>query len=370
MARPPRTLPPPLLVRLALRLRLCAYWSLVGAFCALCGAAALLRLCWSAIARPTATFRWTPREAPPACLHDTSLGTHCYVRIKESGLRFHYVAAGERGKPLMLFLHGFPEFWFSWRHQLREFKSEFRVVAVDMRGYGESDLPLAADSYRPELLLTDVKDMVEHLGYNRCFLVGHDWGGTIAWLFAINYPEMVVKLIVLNCPHPSVHADYALRHPSQMLKCSHFFFFQLPRLPELMLSIDDFKALKALFTSRSTGMARKGRWLTAEELEAYLYALSQPGALTAALNYFRNVFSSLPLSHNQVRSPVLLLWGERDAFVEQEMAEACRVHIRSHFRLNVISGASHWLQQDQPDIVNTLMWTFLKEGDGRKGHRN
>ncbi|XP_061682213.1 dihydrolipoyllysine-residue acetyltransferase component of acetoin cleaving system isoform X1 [Syngnathoides biaculeatus] len=206
MARPPRTLLPPLLVRLALRLRLCAYWSLVGAFCALCGAAALLRLCWSAIARPSATFRWTPREAPPACLHDTSLGTHCYVRIKDSGLRFHYVAAGERGKPLMLFLHGFPEFWFSWRYQLREFKSEFRVVAVDMRGYGESDLPLAVDCYRPELLLADVKDIVEHLGYNRCFLVGHDWGGTIAWLFAINYPEMVAKLIVLNCPHPSVHA--------------------------------------------------------------------------------------------------------------------------------------------------------------------
>ncbi|CAI5639027.1 epoxide hydrolase 4 isoform X2 [Oreochromis niloticus] len=288
----------------------------------------------------------------------------------ESGLRFHYVAAGERGKPLMLFLHGFPEFWFSWRYQLREFKSEFRVVAIDMRGYGESDLPLSTESYRFEYLVTDVKDIVEYLGYNRCCLVGHDWGGTIAWLFAIHYPEMVTKLIVLNCPHPSVFTDYALRHPSQLLKSSHYFFFQLPRFPELMLSINDFKALKALFTSRSTGIGRKGRWLTAEDLEAYLYALSQPGALTGALNYYRNVFSSLPLSHNHVRSPVLLLWGERDAFLEQEMAEACRLYIRNHFRLNIISGASHWLQQDQPDIVNTLIWTFLKEGEGRKSYRN
>ncbi|KAJ8375288.1 hypothetical protein SKAU_G00058680 [Synaphobranchus kaupii] len=289
---------------------------------------------------------------------------------KESGLRFHYVAAGERGKPLMLFLHGFPEFWFSWRHQLREFKSEFRVVAVDMRGYGESDVPASTDSYRLDYLLTDVKDIVEYLGYNRCFLVGHDWGGIIAWLFAIHYPEMVTKLIVLNCPHPSVFTDYSLRSPSQLLKSSHIFFYQLPRLPELMLSINDFKALKCLFTSRSTGIGRKGCWLTSEDMEAYLYAFSQPGALTGALNYYRNIFSFLPLRQQDVKSPVLLLWGERDAFLEQDMAETCRLYIKNHFRLNIISGASHWLQQDQPDIVNTLIWTFLKEGEGRKTYRN
>ncbi|XP_063747149.1 epoxide hydrolase 4 isoform X2 [Eleginops maclovinus] len=193
-----------LLMSLALRIRVLGYWSLIYGYCALCTIVALLKLCWNIILRPTATFQWGVRETPPACLNDTSLGTHCYVRIKESGLRFHYVAAGERGKPLMLFLHGFPEFWFSWRYQLREFKSEFRVVAVDMRGYGESDLPLSTDSYRFDSLVTDVKDIVEYLGYNRCCLVGHDWGGTIAWLFAINYPEMVTKLIVLNSPHPSV----------------------------------------------------------------------------------------------------------------------------------------------------------------------
>ncbi|CAG5861680.1 unnamed protein product [Menidia menidia] len=325
-----------LLVRLALKIRLLGYWSLIYGYCALCAIVALLKLWWNIVLRPTATFQWMIREIPPACLSDTSLGTHCYVRIKESGLRFHYVAAGERGKPLMLFLHGFPEFWFSWRYQLREFKSEFRVVAIDMRGYGESDLPLSTESYRFDYLVTDVKDIVEYLG-------------TIAWLFAIHYPEMVTKLIVLNCPHPSVFTDYALRHPSQLLKSSHFFFFQLPHFPELMLSINDFKSLKALFTSRSTGIGRKGRWLTTEDLEAYF---------------------SLPLSHNQVRSPVLLLWGERDAFLEQEMAEACRLYIKNHFRLNIISGASHWLQQDQPDIVNTLIWTFLKEGEGRKSYRN
>ncbi|KAL2090350.1 hypothetical protein ACEWY4_015038 [Coilia grayii] len=230
-----------LTVRLTIKVRVLGYWSLIYGYCALCTAVALLKLWWSILIRPTTTFQWAIRETPPACLNDTSLGTHCYVRIKESGLRFHYVAAGERGRPLMLLLHGFPEFWFSWRYQLREFKSEFRVVAVDMRGYGDSDQPLSPESYRLDYLVTDVKDIVEYLGYNRCLLVGHDWGGIIAWLFAIHYPEMVVKLIVLNSPHPSVLADYALRHPSQLLKSSHFFFFQLPRLPELMLSINDFK---------------------------------------------------------------------------------------------------------------------------------
>ncbi|XP_056102210.1 epoxide hydrolase 4 [Rhinichthys klamathensis goyatoka] len=359
-----------LTVALTLKIRVMGYWSLIYGYCALCTGVALLKLGWNIILRPSTTFQWTVRETPPACLNDTSLGTHCYVRIKESGLRFHYVAAGERGKPLMLFLHGFPEFWFSWRHQLREFKSEFRVVAVDMRGYGESDLPSSAESYRLDYLVTDIKDIVEYLGYNRCFLVGHDWGGIIAWLCAIHYPEMVTKLIVLNSPHPCVFTDYALRHPSQMLKSSYYFFFQLPHFPELMLSINDFKALKNLFTSRSTGISCKGRWLTTEDLEAYLYALSQPGALTGALNYFRNVFSVLPLNQSEVKSPVLLLWGERDAFLEQDMAEACRLYIRNHFRLNIISGASHWLQQDQPDIVNTLIWTFIKEGEGRKNYRN
>ncbi|XP_051997200.1 epoxide hydrolase 4-like isoform X2 [Xyrauchen texanus] len=334
-----------LTVGLTLKIRVMGYWSLIYGYCALCTGVALLKLGWNIILRPSTTFQWTVRETPPACLNDTSLGTHCYVRIKESGLRFHYVAAGERGKPLMLFLHGFPEFWFSWRHQLREFKSEFRVVAVDMRGYGESDLPSSTESYQLDYLVTDIKDIVEYLGYNRCLLVGHDWGGIIAWLCAIHYPEMVTKLIVLNSPHPCVFTEF-------------------------MLSINDFKALKSLFTSRSTGISCKGRWLTTEDLEAYLYALSQPGALTGALNYFRNVFSVLPLSHCEVRSPVLLLWGERDAFLEQDMAEACRLYIRNHFRLNIISGASHWLQQDQPDIVNTLIWTFIKEGEGRKHYRN
>ncbi|KAJ8406408.1 hypothetical protein AAFF_G00306390 [Aldrovandia affinis] len=327
-------------------------------------------MCRNIIIRPTTTFQWKIRETPPACLNDPSLGTHCYVRIKESGLRFHYVAAGEKGKPLMLFLHGFPEFWYSWRHQLREFKSEFRVVAVDMRGYGESDMPTSVESYQTDYLVTDIKDIVECLGYNRCFLAGHDWGGFLSWLFATRYPEMVEKLIILNCPHPSAFADHIRCHPGQLLRSSYMFLFQLPRIPELLFSINDFQILRCLFTSQRTGVRPNANQVTKEDLEAYLYVFSQPGALSGPINYYRNMFSFVPFKEQDLRSPVLLLWGGRDAFLGQEMAEMSRLYTTGYFRLNVVSRASHRMFQDQPDIVNTLIWTFLKEGDGRKNYSN
>eukprot|EP00075_Anas_platyrhynchos_P030026 XP_027319279.1 epoxide hydrolase 4 isoform X1 [Anas platyrhynchos] len=279
----------------------------------------------------------------------------------DSGLRFHYVAAGERGKPLMLLLHGFPEFWYSWRHQLREFKSEYRVVALDLRGYGETDAPSHKENYKLDCLITDIKDILESLGYNKCVLIGHDWGGMIAWLVAICYPEMVTKLIVVNFPHPSVFTEYILRHPSQLIKSAYYFFFQMPWFPEFMFTVNDFKVLKSLFTSQATGIGRKGCRLTAEDIEAYLYVFSQPGALTGPINHYRNIFSCLPLQHHEVTMPTLLLWGEKDAFMEVDMAEITRIYVKNHFRLTILSEASHWLQQDQPDIVNKLIWTFLKE---------
>uniref|UniRef100_A0A663MEU3 Epoxide hydrolase 4 n=2 Tax=Athene TaxID=126785 RepID=A0A663MEU3_ATHCN len=267
---------------------------------------------------------------------------------------------------LMLLLHGFPEFWYSWRHQLREFKSEYRVVALDLRGYGETDAPSHKEYYKLDCLITDIKDILESLGYNKCVLIGHDWGGMIAWLVAICYPEMVTKLIVVNFPHPSVFTEYILRHPSQLIKSGYYFFFQMPWFPEFMFTVNDFKVLKSLFTSQATGIGRKGCRLTAEDIEAYLYVFSQPGALTGPINHYRNIFSCLPLQHHEVIMPTLLLWGERDAFMEVEMAEITRIYVKNHFRLTILSEASHWLQQDQPDIVNKLIWTFLKEETTRK----
>ncbi|XP_053549983.1 epoxide hydrolase 4 [Bombina bombina] len=344
-------------------LRSAAFWLLVYLHCLLCTCTALIKLSCSILLRPRSTFHIVPREIPPSCLNDQFLGTHCYVRIKDSGLRFHYVAAGERGKPLMLLLHGFPEFWYSWRHQLREFKSEYRVVALDLRGYGETDTPTSKDCYKLDCIIVDVKEILDTLGYTKCVLIGHDWGGMIAWLIAICYPEMVTKLIVLSFPHPTVFTEYILRHPSQLIKSGYYFFFQMPWFPEFMYTVNDYKILKDLFTSKATGIRKRGCRFTEEDMEAYLYIFSQPGALSGPLNHFRNIFSCLPLKHHQVTMPTLLMWGEDDAFVEVEMAELTRVYVKNYFQLSVLSHASHWLQQEQPELVNTLIWTFLEEDE-------
>ncbi|KAK2508681.1 hypothetical protein MC885_009501, partial [Smutsia gigantea] len=162
--RRPMARPRAWLLRLRVAVRSLLFWSLVYCYGGLCASIYLLKLLWSIGKGPAQTFRRVAREHPPACLNEPSLGTHCYVRIKDSGLRFHYVAAGERGRPLMLLLHGFPEFWYSWRHQLREFKSEYRVVALDLRGYGETDAPIHRDSYKLDCLITDIKDILDSLG--------------------------------------------------------------------------------------------------------------------------------------------------------------------------------------------------------------
>ncbi|KAM5321925.1 epoxide hydrolase 4 [Glossophaga mutica] len=354
------------LPRLMVTIRSLLFWSLIYCYCGLCASIYLLKLLWSIGKAPAQTFRRVAREHPPPCWNDPSLGTHCYVRIKDSGLRFHYVAAGERGKPLMLLLHGFPEFWYSWRHQLREFKSEYRVVALDLRGYGETDAPIHRENYKLDCLITDIRDILDSLGYSKCVLIGHDWGGMIAWLIAICYPEMVMKLIVINFPHPNVFTEYILRHPAQLFKSSYYYFFQIPWFPEFMFSINDFKALKHLFTSHSTVIGRKGFRLTTEDLEAHIYVFSQPGALSGPINHYRNIFSCLPLKHHMVTTPTLLLWGEKDAFMEIEMAEVTKTYVKNYFRLTILSEASHWLQQEQPDIVNKLIWTFLKEETRKK----
>jgi epoxide hydrolase 4 len=138
---------------------------------------------------------------------------HAY--IVSNGVKLHYVTQGEG--PLLLFLHGFPEFWYSWRHQIPEFAKDYHVVALDLRGYNNSDKPHDPGSYTLEELVLDIEGVVQGLGYERCFLVGHDWGGAVAWGFAYTYPEMVEKLAILNMPHPAKFFE-GIRQPQQMLR--------------------------------------------------------------------------------------------------------------------------------------------------------
>nr|XP_060620409.1 epoxide hydrolase 3 [Anolis sagrei ordinatus]XP_060620411.1 epoxide hydrolase 3 [Anolis sagrei ordinatus] len=329
---------------------------------------------WLLLTRgPRWVFHKRTREAPPSCLTDTTYGEHRYLTLKHSGLRLHYVIAGQEGARLMLFLHGFPENWFMWHHQLKEFKQAFKVVAIDLKGFGFSDAPPGLEHYKRDVLMEDIRSVVEALGSSKkdasakCILLGHDWGGCLAFEFAATYPNMVEKLVVLNGVQSHVLAEYMPRHLSQLLKSEYMFLFQLPKLPEFLLSLDDFLYIKQLFTSKKKGIQNPDHYLTEEKLDVYLYSLSQPGRLTPPLNYYRNIISwRLPKSKD-ILMPVLLLWGKNDGFLEPGLAELMKQHMRSGVQVHMIPKCSHWVAEDQPEEINHLIGSFLLEKGADEG---
>ena len=277
--------------------------------------------------------------------------THDFITT--NGVRLHYVTQGSG--PLMLLLHGFPEFWYSWRHQIPEFAKDYKVVAIDLRGYNDSDKPADSTAYSMPEFINDVQGVITGLGYEKCVLVGHDWGGAIAWSFAYAHPEMVERLIVLNIPHPAKFAE-GLRTPQQLLRSGYIFFFQLPFLPELLIQLNDYQALEQAFK----GMAKNKNAFTAADIEAYKNAFAKPGALTAAINYYRNVLqgSSLQSSWSVLEVPTLMIWGEDDIPLGKELTYGTEQYVRD-FQIKYIPNCSHWVQQEQPQLVNQYMREFL-----------
>lgn len=274
--------------------------------------------------------------------------------ITSNGIRLHYVTQGEG--PLMLMLHGFPEFWYSWRHQIPEFAKDYKVVAIDLRGYNESDKPQQQSAYVMSEFVKDVEGIIRGLGYDRCVLVGHDWGGIIAWNFAYAYPAMLERLIVMNIPHPAKFAE-GLRTPGQLLRSSYAFFFQLPVLPELLIQSLDYRAIESAFK----GMATNKSTFTQADIEAYKDAASRRGALTAMLNYYRNAFSNVILTDWSVlQVPTLMIWGEEDTALGKELSYGTEKYVRD-FQIRYIPNCSHWVQQEQPALVNQYMREFLAE---------
>jgi len=273
--------------------------------------------------------------------------------ITTNGIKLHYVTQGDG--PLMLMLHGFPEFWYSWRHQIPEFAKDYKVVALDLRGYNDSDKPKQQSAYVMREFLQDVKGVITGLGYEKCILVGHDWGGAIAWSFAHTYPEMVERLIVMNIPHPAKFAE-GLRTPQQLMRSSYMFFFQLPGLPEMLLQASDYQAIETAFK----GMAVDKSAFTQADIDAYKDAASKRGALTAALNYYRNVWQQGLLNHNWdvLEVPTLLIWGESDTALGKELTYGTDKYVRN-LQIKYIPNCSHWVQQEKPQIVNQYMREFL-----------
>jgi pimeloyl-ACP methyl ester carboxylesterase len=283
-----------------------------------------------------------------------NIGTHRHLAV--NGIRLHVVEAG--AGPLVVLLHGFPEFWYSWRRQLPALAAAgFHAVAPDLRGYNASDKPSNVSDYRIRHLVDDVAGLIAALGERRAHVVGHDWGGVIAWKLAMLRPDLVERLVILNAPHPAAFAR-ALGSPAQWLRSHYMVFFQIPWLPEWLLSTGDFTLLGR--TLRREPVVREA--FTAEDVAHYKHALTRPGALTAALNYYRATFrypSELRRGARQVTAPTLLIWGERDRYLGIGMTEELDQWV-PNLQVERIPEASHWVQNDAPGRVNELLLQFLR----------
>ena len=275
--------------------------------------------------------------------------------VQAGDVRLHCVEAGA-GPPVVL-LHGFPEFWYSWRHQLPALAAAgYHAVAPDMRGYDRSEKPPGVGSYRPDLLARDVAELIRALGSERAVVVGHDWGGAVAWHFAMRHPDLLERLVILDAPHPERMAR-ALRTFSQLRRSWYMLFFQLPWLPEAVLGARDFGLIRRTFRHDPV---RPGA-LSEEDIDRYVEALSQPGARTGALNYYRAAFRDPRQAlarPPRIDHPVLLIWGGKDAYVPPELALP-DTELVPNARVEVIPEASHWVQNDQPERVNARLLDFL-----------
>ena len=269
--------------------------------------------------------------------------------VVANGIRMRFIESGE-GTPVV-FLHGFPDFSFSWRHQFPALSSAgFRCIAPDLRGYNETEKPARVRDYAMPELVADVAAFIDQIAHGAAHVVGHDWGGIIAWYLAMMHPDRVRKLVILNAPHPA-RFRRELRSGAQLLRSWYAAFFQLPVLPELVLSSFHFALLKR-------AAARN-----AHEREIYEEALSQPGGPTAALNYYRAAFRDMLAGRNPdtaqpIAAPVLVLWGERDRALGPRLLDGLDGLVD---RLEIIRFADvgHWPHIDAADRVNEELRRFL-----------
>jgi pimeloyl-ACP methyl ester carboxylesterase len=275
--------------------------------------------------------------------------------IAANGIRLHAMMQGERG-PLVVLLHGFPECWHSWRQYLPFLAGAgYRAVAPDLRGYNLSDKPRGIINYQTPILARDVYELIHALGEERAVVVGHDWGGAIAWYLAMYYPQAVEKLVVCNLPHPAKYAE-GMRTLHQLRKSWYVFAFQLPWLPEYLLQRD----LYGTFERLMRGSAVRKEAFSDDDLRVYAEAMSQPGALTATLNYYRAVLRwgwHLPVQ--PVSAPTLLIWGENDIALGKELTYGTEQYVPD-LRVHYIPNCGHWVQQEALEEVQAVLLEFLE----------
>jgi pimeloyl-ACP methyl ester carboxylesterase len=285
---------------------------------------------------------------------------HGYAQVGD--VRLHYAECGA-GERLVLLLHGFPECWYSWRHQLKALGRRFRVVAPDMRGYNLSDKPGRVEDYRMPRLVDDVTGLVRHFGAREAAVVGHDWGAAVAWAVAQHYPDYVRKLAALQVPPPAVWAKNIT--VGQLMRSWYMFFFQLPSVPEWWIRRGDFAGLGKMLRATS----RPGTFTDAD-IKVLKSALREPGALTGAVNYYRANLRALVSrrlgdreirQQERVRVPTLFVYGERDFAILPETVAGVGDYVDAPYTELRLGRSNHWVQQESPAEVNAALLSFLEE---------
>jgi epoxide hydrolase 4 len=279
--------------------------------------------------------------------------------VETNNIRLHCVVQGEG--ELVILLHGFPEFWYSWRHQIPALAKHFKVVVPDLRGYNDSDKP--ESGYDIDTLSADIEGLIHSLGYLKAHVVGHDWGGVIAWHLAQKFPNMLDRLAILNAPHPERMKQEFLSNFDQIRRSWYVLAFQIPGIPEWLIQRNLSEFMKNLLQGQAV---RKGAFTT-QDTEMYQAALEKPGALTAALKYYRSLLSPQAWMSNfgkppkLITSPTLVLWGEEDQFLSTKLTEGIDRLITAPLRLKLLPQCGHWVQQEAPQTVNRELLDFLRK---------
>ncbi|MDC0835202.1 alpha/beta hydrolase [Geitlerinema sp. CS-897] len=288
---------------------------------------------------------------------DIELGwQHRYVDTNR--IRLHCVTQGEG--ELVVLLHGFPEFWYSWRYQIPALARRFKVVVPDLRGYNDSDKPRSG--YDLDTLSEDVRGLISALGYRHAHLVGHDWGGAIAWHFAQKFPELLDRLAILNAPHPQTFTRELVGNLDQFRRSWYVFALQIPTLPEWLIQNNLKNFVTNIFRDNAV---RKGAF-SREDTEIYRAALEKPGVLQAIVQYYRQLMTPQSWLKTWTRSPAtisvptLVLWGEDDSFLSKTLTEGLDKLISGPFQLKFVSQCGHWIQQEVPQTVNRELLEFFK----------
>lgn len=283
-----------------------------------------------------------------------------------NGIRLHYISVGH-GK-LIMFVHGFPEFWREWENQLVEFGQDYQAVAFDMRGYNLSSKPDGVEAYHAKHHIDDLRALAAHLGHQKYILVAHDWGGAVAFSAAMRYPEWVEKLIIINSPHPAVFARELLNNPAQQAASQYMLLFRSSKA-EKILSENNYARLLDMVTQFGS------KWDMTEEVRLkYIEAWSRPGALTGGLNFYRasplypptspedeakiKSILNLPQEMMAVKVPTLVIWGEQDRALLTGNLDGLENYVED-LTVKRIPDGSHWVSHEQPEQVNAFIRDFL-----------